>query len=160
MRLYNHRIGGDLRKLVTYTRDISLISEEEYEMLAPPSTIEKFPYGLANDALEYSGIFEDGWISENSFFVLQQPKLQCNLTLKGMLPKIESSFTGTTLTILIDGKSIFSQIIAPGGFNISVPVTATSIGRKKVELHFSNYQHLPRGDKRPIAAQMQFIGFG
>ena len=43
------------------------MSNAEYDRLAAPSTIQSIPADLANPNLEYSGIFEDGWVGRESY---------------------------------------------------------------------------------------------
>ena len=57
----------DPRFLTSYVRDVSLVSNAEYDRLAAPSTIQSIPADLANPNLEYSGIFEDGWVGRESY---------------------------------------------------------------------------------------------
>ena len=57
----------DPRLLTSYVRDISLVSPAQYARLRPPTAIRNIPADLANPALEYSGIYEDGWLSQTSY---------------------------------------------------------------------------------------------
>ena len=88
MRLYGRDIHSDWRRLTVIGRDISLISEDEYQAIKPPSQIEHFPADLANPSLEYSGIYEDSWISEHSFFVLEAKENTNFLVIKGLIPQV------------------------------------------------------------------------
>src|SRR5215831_155052 len=77
MKLYGTDVSTDRRSLVGFLRDISLVSEEQYAAFKPPSEIAVFAYNRNdlrdNPELEYSGIYEDGWVSEHSFCRLSQP---------------------------------------------------------------------------------------
>lgn len=148
----------DARQIITYGRNISAISEKEYQQLNPPSIINKFPNDLANDDLEYSGIYEDGWISEDSYFKLKQTNHYAKLLIKGMIPKIDEKFD-TNITILVDGKRVFQQLLTLGDFDLKIPIHSNKVGNKKVEIHFSKFQYLPNGDGRPTVALMKTIGF-
>ena len=166
MRLYGAKIKLDPRSIVSFARDISLLSEDEYQLLNPPSTVEHFPSDLSNPNLEYSGIYEDGWVSEDAFFVLKQSTLNSYLNVKGMLPKIDKAFTNSTITLILDGQQILKQKLEPGEFNLKIPLhnkmltrNAPQSIRKKVEFHFTHLQKLPHGDNRPVAARINFIGF-
>ncbi|MDR3491480.1 MAG: hypothetical protein P4M12_05460 [Gammaproteobacteria bacterium] len=158
MNLFNKNLNLDTRQVVTFVRNLSLISEEDYQNLNSPASIKEFPKDLANNDLEYSGIFEDGWISRDSFFQLKQPKLNSELIIQGMIPQIDKQFAGSTLTILVDGKKISESKLKTGNFDVTVPVIS-SFSKHKVEFHFSEGQKLPGGDNRPIGAQIKFIGF-
>ena len=87
-RLYGDDVHKDSRRLTVYGRDISLISEDEYQTIKPPTQLRKFPADLANPNLEYSGIYEDGWISEHSFFVLEAKENTKFLMIKGLAPQV------------------------------------------------------------------------
>jgi hypothetical protein len=181
MNVYGESILDDWRQLVIFGRDISLISEEEYQAITPPSQLEYFPTDLANPNLEFSGIYEDGWISEHSFFILK-PKADKNfLLIKGSIPLFEtSSFSGklkkiknrltggvkrventefhSELYISINGKRIFTRQLTPGTFEIKVPVNL-SVNRQRIALFFSNSIHLPGSDARIVGGKIDFIGF-
>lgn len=157
MKLYGTQINLDIRLITAYARDISLISENDYENLLPPSYLSNFPADLANPDLEYSGIYEDGWLSEAAFFNLLQPNKKSHLVIKGLLPKIDKPIT-IDLTIYLDGKKIALQQISEGYFDIQIPVSQNS-GRRKIELRFGKTQVLPHGDNRSVAGKIDFIGF-
>jgi hypothetical protein len=158
MRLFGNHMNLDSRYIVADARDISIISDEEYTHLNPPSMLNKFPEDLSNRDLEYSGTYEDGWISEAAFFSLTQPSNQSKIILKGSIPMLHDADFSTELTFYIDGKKIASRKLGLGNFDIQIPVS-TSKGRRKLELHFSKTQSLPNGDDRTVAALIQSIGF-
>jgi hypothetical protein len=56
MRLYGLKFALDDRRLVGFTRDISVLTDEQYRALARPTKISRFPDDLLNyKGLEYSG---------------------------------------------------------------------------------------------------------
>lgn len=140
-----------------YARNISLISENEYHKLVPPTQLSHFPADLTNMDLEYSGIYEDGWISEDAFFTLSQPDEKAKLLIKGSRPNIDN-LNSSLLTIMVNSKKILVKEITQGDFEIFIPI-AYNKKRQKIELHFSRAQTLPKQDDRIIAAKMEFIGF-
>ncbi|MHB1947185.1 MAG: hypothetical protein ACYCQI_03620 [Gammaproteobacteria bacterium] len=157
LNLYGNNISLDRRLLVGFLRDISLVSEEEYNKLKPPSVLSKFPDDLANPDLEYSGIYEDGWISEHSYFNLTQPK-DAKLVIKGELLKMNGPSPSSELVVSIDNHKLFSKEIYPGYFIIKLNV-ANNPGRHNIALHFSKVVSLPRGDNRPVSAKIESLGF-
>ncbi len=159
MKLYGDQIEIDVKQIVSFSRDISLISNKEYESLNPPAQLEKFPQDLANMNLEYSGIYEDGWISEESFFILKKEAGYQVLQLKLMVPEIDNKQFTTQLTMLLDGKEILVRKLPLGLFDYCIPLTDVLTGKHKVELHFNKFQKLPRGDNRPVVGSLKFIGF-
>jgi hypothetical protein len=158
LNLYNKDIQLDQRKVAAFVRDISLISETEYRKLNPPSVIKDFPKDLANHDLLYSGIYEDGWISEDAFFQIKQPSLNKELVIEGSMPKIDPEFAGSKLLVSIDTKNVVDLQLQAGEFKIHIPVK-NNIITHRVELHFSQKQRLPRGDDRLVAAQIKYLGF-
>ena len=159
MRLYGLNVPRDQRRLVGFARDISLISEAEYTALNPPTHLQTFPADLAQPDLEYSGTYEDGWLSEAAFFNLKQPNLNLPLQLEGVVPEIKDPFFSTTLVISVDNKEIARQLLKPGEFKLSLPLSSSAEVKRRIDLRFSKFQSLPGGDDRPVAAQLKFIGF-
>lgn len=107
--LYGNDVHKDSRHLAVHGRDISLISEEEYQAITPPSQLRQFPADLANPSLEYSGIYEDSWISERSFFVLEAKENTRFLLIKGLIPQVSMA------------PSVYARFkeFVSGGFNSS-----------------------------------------
>ncbi|MBD3881913.1 hypothetical protein IFO70_09115 [Phormidium tenue FACHB-886] len=160
MNLYGKDIPTDRRKLVGFGRDISLVSEEEYAALNPPTHLQTFPDDLAHADLEYSGAYEDGWISEAAFFSLKQPSPALPLRLEGTVPEIKDPGFSTALAVSVDGKEIARQLLKPGQFKLNLPLPAGgAANRRRIDLRFSQFQNLPVPDNRPIAAKLNFIGF-
>ena len=149
MRLYGLDIPRDQRKLVGFGRDISLISAADYANLTPPSAVKTFPDDLAHPDLEYSGVYEDGWVSEAAFLSLKSSK-PAPLRIQGMIPRIiKNSNFETELTVLVEGKEISRQSLKRGEFNLELAVPP-SPNRQRIDLRFSNLQSLPAPDYRPL----------
>ncbi len=140
-------VPADERWLSTFGRDVSLVSEDQYQALQPPSSLNNFPADLANKNLEYSGIYEDGWISEQAFFVLSPDSSSKFLTIAGSVPQIKDIDFSTVLRLSIDGKEIAAQKLGLGNFELSVPVTSIQ-GKQRIDTSFSKYQQLPGADGR------------
>ena len=158
MLLYGREVSPDRRRLTAFGRDISLISEEEYRSFRAPDRLKNFPADLANEHLEYSGIYEDGWISERAFFVLSPGSSSRYLALKGQIPKIEADDFKTTLTIRIDGRLAATKDLGLGTFDIRLPVEPGP-GRHRIDLAFDRYQRLPGKDGRPTGGKIDFMGY-
>ena len=156
--LYGTDISRDRRWLVGFARDISLVSEADYGRLAPPSYLDTFPAGLTNPNLEYSGLYEDGWVSETAFFQLTQPNAPATVAVRGTVPMIADPSFRTELTVLIDGQEVARRVLGPGEFAIQVAALPGK-GRRRIDLRFSNVQRLPGGDRRPVAARLRSVGF-
>lgn len=158
MKLFNNQINLDPRQISAYIRDISVLSENQYQQLKPPSAIQHFPQDLNNINLEYAGIYEDGWIAENAYFILKPSENATAIVIKGKR-FLDPDHPQVLITVLLDGKKLVQQQIAQDEFDFIIPVTHANTGKHKIELQFSNFTHLPKGDGRPVVAQMKFIGF-
>ena len=168
MNWFGKEIRADKRRLVGFARDVSLMSEKEFSALSPPESIKSFPADLANSDLEYSGIYEDGWISERSFVNLRQSRdggsvrgtsiHGTSVHIKGSIPLVSDRQYRSTLQLLEDGKEIGHKDLGLGDFEIIAPVPFHP-GNHKIELVFSRYQSLPAPDNRPASALISSIGF-
>jgi hypothetical protein len=158
MNLYGREVPADQRRITTFGRDISIISDEEYLAIHPPLNLKNFPSDLANKNLEYSGIYEDGWISERSFFVLSLGDTSKFITVTGSIPQIDDPTFTTVLKLSVNGREIASKNLGLGNFEFKVPVTSRA-SKQRIELVFSKYQRLPGADGRIAPAKINFIGF-
>ena len=156
--LFGRKIPNDSRKVTTFGRNISLVSNEDYETMTPPASLASFPLDLANKSLEYSGIYEDGWLSEQSFFVLSPLSLSKYVVVRGRIPFIGDRNFSTKVTAKIDGKIVGTKTLGLDHFELKIPFTPTN-KRHRVSISFDTAQRLPNGDDRAIAAQVAFIGF-
>ena len=158
MGLYGRNIPLDGRRLVGFVRDISAISEKDYAELRPPSFLNDLHTDLLNHNLEYSGAYEDGWISEASQYVLAHPRGADDVVVRGIVPLIGNPEFHTTMTVSVDGRQIGKAGVGVGTFNLQFPVRG--IGpRVPVKLAFAQFQRLPNGDGRPVAAKLYGLGF-
>jgi hypothetical protein len=151
--IFGTSIPIDTRRLTSYVRDISLISAQQYARLRPPSSISAFPTDLANPDLQYSGVYEDGWISKDSYFVLAGGT-RASLVVRATIPP---GATGQ-LEILLNGRRVTTMAADPGALAVNLPVPASSTPRR-VDLRFTRAIRLPAPDLRPAAALLTFVGF-
>ena len=156
MRLYGLDQVDDPRRFVGFARDISAISNEDYERLRPPAILEHFPADLSNPNLEYSGIYEDGWISENSYAVLEASR-RSHVELAGMVPDIDDPVFRTEATVSVDGHEIAREMLGVGNFTLSAGDVGP--GRHRVSVRFSRREALPHGDRRIVVALLSRYGF-
>jgi hypothetical protein len=157
MSLYGRGIPLDSRRLVVFGRDITLLRADERDIKEIPSMIQNFPQDLANRALEYSGFYEDGWLSEEAFVVLTKNRAASRLRIAGELPEWVSKGHAVKLTVRVGGKD-FEQSLSPGKFDLRLPTTGPE-GATRIELRFNQYGQLPAPDSRPIAVLLKFMGF-
>jgi hypothetical protein len=156
MRLYGNDLPSDSRRLVGFTRDVSLVSAEEYAGLRAPARVEKFPRDLECRGLEYSGVYEDGWASEACFFALARPAGPARVVVRGVVPGLGDDAFTTELTVLVDGQEVARRTLRPGDFEVAAPVPG-GYGRSRVELRFSRFQQLPGGDGRPTGCLLKLV---
>ncbi len=158
MSLYGARVDIDPRYLTAFARNISLLSEAEANALFAPNAISKFPDDLKSDSLQYSGLYEDGWVSERAFVMLTAASESNTLVIKGMVPLIADPAFHSVLTVLLDGDQVAQQRLTLGSYEIKVPI-GSAAGQRKVELVFDGYQVLPGGDGRPTGGMINYLGF-
>lgn len=158
-RLYNQKVPLDYRRVIGWARDISAVSAEEFARLQRPRAISNFPEELAlAKTLEYSGAYEDGWLSPHANFVIAGAKPGELLRLRVLVPKLDNSKVGTgTVAVAVNGNAI-CELPAPLGTHdwlIPVPKPAATT---KVDLRFSATGILPDRDERPAGAQLEYLG--
>jgi hypothetical protein len=156
--LYGRDILPDFRRIVGFARDISVLSEEEYETLRTPEHIQGFPADLANKNLEYSGVYEDGWVAESSFVVLKPPAGPCSLVVRATIPRLHGVVAASQMTVLLDGTEIARRSLGVGEVRLRIPI-ASGNDRRRIDLFFDRADNLPAPDNRPVSAQLQFVGF-
>jgi hypothetical protein len=158
MRLWGLKFNLDDRRLVGFTRDISLITEEQYQALERPRKISRFPEDLSRyPGLEYSGIFEDGWVGPDSFFKLAASHPGQVLTFRGYVPDTPAYRTrGLDLTISINDTPTEVVNLRSGEFTLTrlirEPAAITT-----VRLHFSGSMPYGKGDARDLSAYVREI---
>jgi len=156
--LYGGDVLIDMRRLTYFVRKFGVLANTEYQALKPPHALSNFPTDLADRGLEYSGIYEDGWVSERSFFVLTPKPDTRYLVIKGMVPQIDVPDFRNTLAVSIDGREVVKQPLGLGVFEVKAPVSANG-QRHRIDLAFDRYRVLPGADGRSTSGKIQFIGF-
>ena len=156
--LYGRNVKLDSRYVATFIRDISLITDSEYHTVKAPYYLEHFPDDLANKDLEYSGVYEDGWLSERSFFVLSPKKNHQLLVIKGNIPIIEDPQFTSILIISMNGKKVAQKKVHIGNFELRLQIKNRD-PRQRIDLTFTKYQRLPGDNGRVVGAKMNFIGY-
>lgn len=151
--------AGNLVESNGLLRDVSALSPESYQSLKRPNGLSRFPNDLIGDpGLEYSGIYEDGWIDKASWLVLGTPKgRQSELRIRGRMDAFRGLEAGNNLSVSIDGTRIRLFEIAPGEFDVSLPVPPQASEAVKIGLEWTKSASLPPGDDRPVAAWIRSI---
>src|SRR5439155_6706010 len=130
----------------------------ESAQLSTPSAVRQFPSDLQIQSLEYSGVYEDGWVSEAAFFELSQPADASTLSIHGMLPLVDDPGFTSEAQVFLDGKLLAQRTLKPGEFQINAGVP-NSDGRHRVDLRFSRLQRLHAPDTRPVASLLRSVSF-
>jgi hypothetical protein len=161
MRLYGVRYNLDDRRLIGFVRDISVMTDEQYRALPRPTKISEFPWDLYKyQGLEYSGMFEDGWVAEDAYFKFGSSHPGQVLYFKGFIPETAKFHTeGVDLTVSINEKPTEIVHLQAGEFTlarlIKEPANITSIS-----LHFSDAQTYGKDDYRAVSAFVREISIG
>lgn len=151
--LWGKSVRLDPRKLTSYVRDVSLISAADYRGLQAPNAIRSVPADLANPKLEYSGIFEDGWLSAHSYAVLSSGDSRTLVVRANALP-----IAGQHLDVIVDGKPVLSTAVKGGPLDLRIPLPR-SAARRRIELRWASAPTLSAQDARHAAAVLTFLGF-
>jgi hypothetical protein len=129
-----------------------LIGDRDFADRRPPAGLQHFPADLANPDLEYSGIYEDGWIGEHAYAVVAGgPTGQ--LVLEGS----RTATPGGRLEVRVDGRRVVDRTVRPEPFSIRARVPASRLPRK-IELRLSGVAPLPAPDGRPVSALLSYLG--
>lgn len=158
MRLYGLDVPVGYQIFVGYARNISLISEEEYQQLTPPNNLKNFPNDLQNHNLAYSGIYEDGWVSEDATVTLSKGG-ETSLTIQGSFPsELNPKHESLYMSVSINNEEMTIKKISSGAFQFLVSLPKEN-ERPVVHLHFNRTFSLPNGDDRFVSVKLNFIGF-
>jgi hypothetical protein len=157
--LWGTGVRMDPRHIVGFSRDISLISDHDYLEMSPPSALLQFPKDLRNPALEYSGLYEDGWTAEAGYVVLKESAPADKLALSLMVPRIGQDQASSECVVSLDGVEVARRRLNAGTTSFELPVKSCPGCRHKVELHFDRALSLPAPDGRPVSALVRYIRF-
>lgn len=161
MRAYGLKFNLDDRRLVGFTRDISIMTDAEYRTLERPTKISEFPNDLYRYAgLEYSGLYEDGWVCNDAYVRLGASHPGQVLYFKGFIPDTEKfRLKGVDVTISINGKPTEIVNLQAGEFTLTRLIREAS-DVTSIALHFSESEIYGSDDKRPMSAFVREISIG
>jgi len=159
MKLYGNPLALDNRYSVIFARDVSALSDKTYQALDAPALLRHFPDDLSNPSLEYSGIYEDGWVGDEAYMMLRSPKQARQLLIEGKIPSFNHEKDPTTLQIWLDGNMLAEKTLSIGDFSVKITLDPLSAQRHRVELRFSNLRPMPDVSQRPVTALLTQIGF-
>jgi hypothetical protein len=153
--LYGANLTVDAKHLVGFIRDLSLVdrTDETRCLLRDPAPLP-FMSGIA----EYSGIFEDRWLS-NDVTISALPGERYNqLTLVGSQPYLPA-LGENELTISRQGHKVASFHLRPGDFakSIELPEIAPAA---PLRLHFKLVVPPNPGDARELSVRLDKLVLG
>jgi hypothetical protein len=155
--LYNTAVPLDSRKLVAYGRDISALSAAQLAALERPAKLTRFPEDLLfAHGLEFSGIYEDGWLSPESEFVLGGGGPDAWVRVRGFVPDLPGAPLGNgTLKISLASGTV-EVPAAVGSFDWLLPVGGNG-NTAHLALHFTSGAPLPNADDRPVGGKLEWM---
>jgi hypothetical protein len=155
--LYNNNVPVDSRRLVGYGRDISALSAAQVAALPRPNRIALFPQDLLfARGLEFAGIYEDGWLSPQSEFVLGGGGPNAWIRVRGFVPELpKAPLGGGTLRASLPTGDV-ELPAAVGSFDWLLPVGAAD-NLARLGLRFSTSSPLPSGDDRPVGGKLTLL---
>lgn len=154
-RLFDIPYQPDTRRLSGFLRDISVVStnpkdsHNNLEQLNGQWNFEAF-----ESTFEYSGMFEDGWISDH---LILQPKhdLQGRRFNIALDIPIELAQQHALLSIEVDGKPIRQQSLSAGRVSIQIDLSANI--DQSISLTVDKPLILPGGDGRSVIGLLRSI---
>jgi hypothetical protein len=158
MNLYGTDVSLDGRSLTAFARDISLVSDSQYREWRAPTLVVDLPTYLAQPEAEYSGLYEDGWVSEHFYLTLNQTAETSDIAVDGEIPMVDQPEFTANASLLLDGSVIAEKTVGVGAFELSGKSELPE-GKHKVEVRFDAFQRLPGSDRRPVGGRVRQIGF-
>jgi len=155
---YNRSVPLDYRRLVGFGRDISALSPAEYAALSRPRGLTHFPDDLAQAVgLEYSGLYEDHWMSPAANLILGAAHAGEVVRVIGYVPTLPGLLgqAAGRMTVAINGDAQ-SVPVPPGPFDWIFPIAEPG-EKTRIDLRFSCPGLLPPGDDRPVGGQLRSI---
>ncbi len=158
-RLYGRRYTLDPRRTALHLRELSVVSAERYGPGCAPVELAHMPADLSDSHLEYSGVYEDGWLSPESTFGLQEPVKGARLRVAFMVPQVRADQDSAEVEVLAAGRVIDRRRLALGASDYSLdwPVGPSP---QNVGLRFLTPIELPGTDGREVGAYLTYLGFG
>jgi hypothetical protein len=152
MALYGTGVAIDYRTMAAYVRQIRFVDSASADEVRPPSKIDRFPSDLAAPGLEFSGIYEDGWMGDQGVVTLYAETAGMAV-VQGVFPA-GIGLDSVEVTLTVGSSSPVMKEIKPGPFVIAAPAAA---GRARIGIRFSAIGRLPSGDGRPAVARITSV---
>ena len=153
--LYNRHLSLDPRNIVGWARNISLLTEDEAGAMTPPAGIDRFPAGLFQHGLLFSGLAEDGWIADVAGMRLGADDARA-VRIMGSVPNVSGLASGLTIELTVDGRPVARRTVGPGDFELQAAMPAGT-GPRWIELRADKSARLPAPDGRLVSMLLKSI---
>lgn len=145
----------DRRRLTGYLRDISVVSSAQIDSDIGLSRLaEQWDFEAFESAFEFSGIFEDGWLSNHVIlrprFSLPRRKIYLAIDVPAELAEQRS-----LLSIDVDGKLVKQQALLAGRVNVQIDLPTSK--NQKISLTVDKPLVLPAGDGRSVLGLLRSV---
>jgi len=145
----------DRRRLTGYLRDISVISSTHVESIGKLAQLSgQWNFEAFESAFEYSGMFEDGWMSNHVIlrprFSLPRRKIYFAIDVPAELAEQRS-----LLSIDVDGKLVKQQALLAGRVNVQIDLPSSE--NQKISLTVDKPLVLPAGDGRSVLGLLRSV---
>jgi hypothetical protein len=125
------------------------------EPVRPPASVAQFPVGLFQPGLQFSGIYQDGWMADAARLRLAADWAGV-LRIKGLRPQMDGWHRTMMLEVSVEGRAVARKRLEPGDFEIEAAITPAS-GPRWVELRADPVDRLPPPDGRPASVLLKSI---
>lgn len=122
----------------------------------PPANVESFPAGLNKPGLFFSGVTQEGWLSDKARVVLALKGISGQLHIAGK-PGASPKIAAGTMRIVVDGVPVFERQEAAEPFDLVIPVQPAE-GPRNIELFMTGADQLAEADNRLVSVQLSSIG--
>jgi len=155
--LYHNEVPLDARKLIAFGRDISALSRAQVAAIERPSKLTRFPDDvLFARGLEFSGLYEDAWLSPKSDFVLGGGGTDAWIRVRGFVPELPGAPLGEGQLQITLASGTVEVPAAVGSFDWLLPV-GSSDRAARIGLRFTTSAPLPSGDDRPVGGKLEWM---
>lgn len=152
MGLYGRSVPLDYRRVVAFIRKVRAVDSDAADENVAPSRIASFPADLGNPDLQFSGIYEDGWVGNRGFVTLSSVG-PGKAIMRGMVPG-GIGLESVELTMTAGNSPPVKKLLKPGSFEIESPVEG---GETRINFQFSDIGRLLSPDTRPASALLSSV---
>jgi hypothetical protein len=127
-------------------------------MQTQTSNETRFLDELANKFLDFSGIYEDGWIAESAVMRLAGSMQPVQFVIAGMMPWNPKTSGVSQLVVRVDGLEKARYFLVQGQFFIPMNLEPSE-KPIRVEIHADGVMPLGSGDPRHVSVRLMRVGW-